>query len=84
VRDLFGVPSESALRGNELAAFAAGVSNRPASGAFQVVRVCALGHAEVHQKGTNSVRTEEQIAARKAVVLIWVHRETPVIFRDEK
>src|SRR5262249_15529383 len=86
-RDLFGVVGKSALRGDEFSAFATGVANRPAPGAFQIVGVCALGHAEIHEEGANGVGTDEQIALGKTlilIVLIWVHRETPASFRDNK
>jgi len=80
-RDLFGVTGEPALRGDEFSAFTAGVSDRPATGAFQVVWVSSLGHAEIHEEGANGVGADEQIAAGKTLIpfivlkLIRVHRK---------
>src|SRR5262249_23421650 len=89
-RDLFGLTDEPALLGDELPAFAAGIADRPAPCAFEVIRVNILVHSEVNEESTYSAGTDEQIAAGQTLIhfivskLIRVHRENSNELRDEE
>ena len=85
-RDLVGVATETAFRGNEFAA-AACVADRPAAAAFEVIGVYPSGHAQKHEVGTNGGGADEQIATDKALIppfmLVLVHRKNSGELRDD-
>src|SRR5262249_24254221 len=68
-RDFFKVAREAPLRGNQVAAVPAGVSNRPIPAPPQIVRVDAGGHAEADEISADGVEADEQVA-RKALTLL--------------
>jgi len=89
-RDLVGVATETAFRGNEFAAAAgaaACVADRPTAAAFEVIGVYPSGHAQKHEVGTNGGGADEQIATGKVLIpfimLVRVHRENSGELRDD-
>ena len=66
---------EPALAGDDFSAVAAGVADRPAAGAFQVIGISGFsGHAEFNEEGADGGGADEQIAGGQTLCRLVVGR----------